>query len=706
MTPTLVRASSRLLLALFAAALAGPAFAISVSLTAPANNAVFPAPAASITLSATATPTNKNRPITKVEFFRGGTTLIGTDTSSPYSFNWTNVPAGTYSITAKATDSSGATATSAARSIKLDAPPAVTLTAPANNAVFPAPAASITLTASASDSDGTVAKVDFFQGATLLGTDTTSPYSFTWTNVASGSYTLTARATDNNGVATTSAAVSIKVDTVPSVSISSPANNAVFTAGTSVSLTANAADADGTVAKVEFFDGATLVGTSTAAPFGATLANLAAGTHTLTARATDNLGLATTSAAVTILGNVAPTVAIGSPASGAVFAAPASITISATAADADGTVAKVDFLDGGTLVGTATAAPYGVALANVAAGTHSYTARATDNQGAVTTSAAVNVTVDAAPAVSLNAPAANAVFTAPASVGLSATATDTVGVITKVDFYQGTTLIGTATAAPYNFTWTNVAAGAYSLTAVATNDAGQTATSAAVPITVNPGVAQIYYIEPDHLNTPRMIANGTGTTVWRWDQAEPFGNDVPNTDPDGDGIAFDFPLRFPGQYFDRETNVVYNHFRDYDPTVGRYVESDPLGLVASLNTYAYVRNMPLRLIDPLGLLVPEVPKTPQDAAKRLGDPIDADSNFGKAKGMECAQKCDRIKNRPPYMTDGLVIIDICNELMPWLQGHLRGATILDACVDTCMGQYPKICDPKKKACVPDTSSQV
>src|SRR5205814_2078498 len=81
-------------------------------------------PAASITLSATATPTNKTRPITKVDFFRG-TTLIGTGTSSPYSFNWTNVPAGTYSITAKATDSSGATATSAARSIKVDVPPTV-----------------------------------------------------------------------------------------------------------------------------------------------------------------------------------------------------------------------------------------------------------------------------------------------------------------------------------------------------------------------------------------------------------------------------------------------------------------------------------------------------------------------------------------------------------------------------------------------------
>jgi RHS repeat-associated protein len=299
-----------------------------------------------------------------------------------------------------------------------------------------------------------------------------------------------------------------------------------------------------------------------------------------------------------------------------VFAAPANITLTASASDSGGSVAKVDFFEGPTLLGTATAAPYSVALANVTAGAHSYTAQATDNQGAVATSAAVNVTVDAAPAVSLSAPAANAVFTAPASIALSATATDTVGTVTKVDFYQGTTLIGTATAAPYNFTWTNVVQGSYSLTAVATNDAGQTATSAAVPITVNPGVAQVYYIEPDHLNTPRMIANSSGTAVWRWDQQEPFGSTPPNDNPSGAG-AFEFPLRFPGQYFDRETNLNYNMARDYDPAIGGYKESDPIGLEGGLNTYAYVRANPLGFTDPEGLQAARIALAAALAAARL-----------------------------------------------------------------------------------------
>jgi hypothetical protein len=93
-------------------------------------------------------------------------------------------------------------------------PPTVTLTAPANGATFTAPA-TVTLTASASDSDGTVAKVDFYAGSTPLGTATAAPYGYTWTNVAAGTYTLTAVATDNLGATTTSAAVTVTVTNPP-----------------------------------------------------------------------------------------------------------------------------------------------------------------------------------------------------------------------------------------------------------------------------------------------------------------------------------------------------------------------------------------------------------------------------------------------------------------------------------------------------------
>ena len=93
-------------------------------------------------------------------------------------------------------------------------PPTVTMTAPANGAPFVAPA-SIDLAATASDTDGTIAQVTFYNGATPLTTDTSAPYSFTWNGVAAGSYSLTAVAQDNAGATTTSAARTVTVTPQP-----------------------------------------------------------------------------------------------------------------------------------------------------------------------------------------------------------------------------------------------------------------------------------------------------------------------------------------------------------------------------------------------------------------------------------------------------------------------------------------------------------
>ncbi|WP_341843626.1 cellulase family glycosylhydrolase [Chitinophaga caseinilytica] len=93
-------------------------------------------------------------------------------------------------------------------------PPTVSLTAPTNGATFTAPA-SITVSANAADSDGSISKVEFFQGATKIGESLTSPYSISWSNVAAGSYAITAKATDNGNTSTTSAGVSITVGAAP-----------------------------------------------------------------------------------------------------------------------------------------------------------------------------------------------------------------------------------------------------------------------------------------------------------------------------------------------------------------------------------------------------------------------------------------------------------------------------------------------------------
>ncbi len=85
-----------------------------------------------------------------------------------------------------------------------------------------------------------------------------------------------------------------------------------------------------------------------------------------------------------------------------------------------------------------------------------------------------------------------------------------------------------------------------------------------------------------------------------WD-SDPFGATPADEDPDGDSTAFTYNLRFPGQYFDEETGLSYNYFRDYDAVTGRYVESDPIGLGGGLNTYAYAGSNPVIYFDVFGL---------------------------------------------------------------------------------------------------------
>jgi RHS repeat-associated protein len=116
------------------------------------------------------------------------------------------------------------------------------------------------------------------------------------------------------------------------------------------------------------------------------------------------------------------------------------------------------------------------------------------------------------------------------------------------------------------------------------------------------GGVTVYYVHADHLNSPRMITRSSDNSImWRWD-ADPFGTAVPNQNPSGLG-TFGYNLRFPGQYYDTETGLNYNYFRDYDPATGRYVESDPIGLRGGLNTYGYAGNSPVRRTDPRGLAI-------------------------------------------------------------------------------------------------------
>lgn len=227
-------------------------------------------------------------------------------------------------------------------------PPSVSLAGPSTAQTAPA---NFKLTASASDSDG-ISKVEFYKNGVIVATDTVAPYEYQAVSVTAGQYTYTAKAIDANAVpaSSTSSPVSVTVNApapqnvAPTVSVSS--SSTTPTAPATITLTANAVDPDGSVAKVEFFNGATKVGEDTTVPHSLTLTNLAAGTYTYSAKATDNIGASTTSSAVSV------TVKNAVPAPTSCTGTNVALNKPATASSDDGNLLANRAVDGSSQAGT------------------------------------------------------------------------------------------------------------------------------------------------------------------------------------------------------------------------------------------------------------------------------------------------------------------------------------------------------------------
>ncbi len=188
----------------------------------------------------------------------------------------------------------------------------------------------------------------------------------------------------------------------------------------------------------------------------------------------------------------APTVGITSPSGGAVFTAPASVPITASASVSSGTVTNVSFFAGANLLGSVHSSPFNYTALSLAAGNYSLTAVATA-AGVSATSSVVNITVKPpAPTVSITNPVAGAVFAAPANLKVGAAAAVSLGTVTNVAFFAtnaaATNSLGSALSSPFNITSGTLAAGNYSLIAVATA-AGISATSSVVNVSVVSPVA-------------------------------------------------------------------------------------------------------------------------------------------------------------------------------------------------------------------------
>lgn len=326
-------------------------------------------------------------------------------------------------------------------------PVAVNLTSPAPGAVVVRPA-NVTLSASATTGSGnSINKIEYYAGTTLIATSTTSPFSAVWTSPVSGSYSITAKAFDNGGNSQVSAVASIVVDAAPTISISSPANNANVTSP--VTLQVTAADADGTISQVEYFQGTTSIGVVTASPFSRVWSPATSGTYTITAKATDNYAVSTTSAAITLnvtVSNQAPTVTLTAPANNATYTAPATVLLTATASDLGGSISKVEFFNGTTLLQSVTSSPYQYSWANVAAGTYTLTAKATDNGNLSTTSTAATITVSPPSTVDIIGPDCG---TSGALLSFNVNPTKRTNAVSYNWYYTGSGTVTSSPSTPY-----------------------------------------------------------------------------------------------------------------------------------------------------------------------------------------------------------------------------------------------------------------
>lgn len=492
-----------------------------VNITAPANGAELTT-GESVVLSANVTDSDGT--ITGVLFTIGVTDYPASFDGSAYTTNWTPAADGSYSILVTATDNDGLTDTdqvtvSASTPNTCTAPawdaatvyhggdqvshngvlyqanywtqnnnpethsgpyahwsnlgpcgdppnqaPSVSITAPADNASMNE--GNVTIEASASDSDGSVTLVEFFVDGSKVGDDSTSPYSYTHA-FTQGSYVLTAIASDNEGASATSTPVNISVTIVgsnvpPTVALTAPSDGATYTVGDQVTLSANAADSDGSIAKVEFYVGVTKVGEDLSSPYSLAWTSTEGG-HALTAVATDNEGASTTSSAIQITvnpntgecnapqyqenggysagsevqnggkkyqckdypfsgwcngsawayepgvgahwqdawidlgdcstnppGNQLPVVSITAPTNGTNFAVGTTVNITASASDPDGTVSKVEFFVNGSKIGEDLTSPYSYSW-TATQGNHQLMARATDNENATSDSDNVSI---------------------------------------------------------------------------------------------------------------------------------------------------------------------------------------------------------------------------------------------------------------------------------------------------------------------------
>ena len=508
----------------------------------------------SIILAAVSTPADGF--ISRIDFYTDWTgstatsTLIGSNTKDII-----YTPAGpsgaTHVVKALAYDNNGVLVPSTSSldqiTITMTTPspiglPTCVINSPSNDSYLQIPSATTAgsgipvLVSAAAKGSATISKVELYIDGTLYATDTSYPYTFNWTPTVTGLYSLTALAYDTVGnvvASTTSAMASqtpppttVTIAGPPAVAIVSPGDDSTINSGANTSVTAVATDVNvnssgqtATITQVQFFQDGVFVGAASAPSSGTDyytvsfkptqkLVNGVVVPSTLTAEATDSDGFTGVSPGISVNvtsggtgSNVVigtpPTVTLATPTSGTNITVNTPVTFSASATAPNGNVAEVDFLVDGVIVASETGYPYQASYTFTNLGTYTVAAQVIDNLGDKTISPTTTVTVvtEPPPTVSVTSPSTGGVLNTGDSVTVTANASSPDGTIAQVQFYENGMLIGTATTPPYSVTFTPLSAGVYTLTAVATDNAGETTTSSTTVVEAQPATQGLGTVE-------------------------------------------------------------------------------------------------------------------------------------------------------------------------------------------------------------------
>ncbi|GAL06721.1 chitinase [Photobacterium aphoticum] len=406
------------------------------------NNAQF-TDGDSITLSANAA--DSDGAVRDVEFMVNGASVAVVD-QAPYQFVWKNVAVGQYTITAVVTDNEGAVTQDKVKIAVNPAdggvPPVVDLAYPTANTQMKA-GDQVVLKANASDTDGAVARVEFYVDNQLVGSDETSPYEMPWT-ATEGSHTFKVKAIDTDNLEVWSQEVTVAVEGSSGGS-GGCAGVPQYKAGTKY----NVGDV---VQNMNYKYECDIAGWCSSNSAWAYEPN----TGAYWQEAWTELGICA----------IGPVVNFTTPADNATVLAGENVTLAVEATDADGSIAGVEFFAAGQSLGVDTQAPYSANWLASGNGEVSLSAVATDNEGNEG-KAGVLVKVSDQPLVaSLTSPTSGTTVGLGKAINMAAEATSMSGTVTKVEFLVNGRVVATDTSAPYTAQWIPGSVGSYTISAL------------------------------------------------------------------------------------------------------------------------------------------------------------------------------------------------------------------------------------------------